>query len=89
MAQGLQGLTQKTENFRQGGMAQYCSVCIWTNCFGPTRIRKSGYGCHVGHISYAVFGFADDVKLLSPTIRGLQKLLEICETFAPEYRPLM
>ena len=50
-----------------------------------TRIRKSGYGCHVRHISYAVFGYADDVKLLSPTTRGLQKLLEICETFAQEY----
>ena len=50
-----------------------------------TRIRKSGYGCHVGHISYAVCGYADDVKWLSPTIRGLQKLLEICETLAQEY----
>ena len=50
-----------------------------------TRIRKSGYGSHVVHISYAVFGYADDVKLLSPTIRRLQKLLEICETFAQEY----
>ena len=47
-----------------------------------TRIRTSGYCCHVGHLSYAVFGNADDVKLL--TIRGLKKLLEICETFAQE-----
>ena len=35
-----------------------------------TRIRKSGYGCHVGHLSYyAVFGYADDVKLQQHTSR--------------------
>ena len=69
---------------RQGGVLSPILFCVYMDELF-TRIRKSGYGCHVGHISYAVFGYADDVKLLSPTIRGLQKLLEICETFAQEY----
>ena len=69
---------------RQGGVLSPILFCVYMDELF-TRIRKSGYGCHVGHIPYAVFGYADDVKLLSPTIRGLQKLLEICETFAQEY----
>ena len=69
---------------RQGGVLSPILFCVYIDELF-TRIRKSGYGCHVGHITYAVFVYADDVKLLSPTIRGLQKLLEICETFAQEY----
>ena len=61
---------------RQGGVLSPILFCVYMDELF-TRIRKSGYGCHVGHISYAVFGYADDVKLLSPTIRGLQKLLEM------------
>ena len=49
-----------------------------------SRIRKSGYGCYIGHLSYAAFGYADDVKLISLTIGGLEKLLEICELFLRE-----
>ena len=32
-----------------------------------------------------VFGYADDLSLLCPTITGLQKMLEICEQYAEEY----
>ena len=29
-------------------------------------------GCHVEHMSYAAFGYADDLLLLSPSIHGLE-----------------
>ena len=49
------------------------------------RLAKSGIGCHVGHLSYAAIGYADDVILLSPSIHGLEDLVKICEQFASEY----
>ena len=30
-------------------------------------------------------GYADDVTLMSPIIRGLKQMVNICETFAAEY----
>ena len=33
-------------------------------------------GCHVGHMSYEAFGYADDLLLLSPSIRGLEILVK-------------
>ena len=41
--------------------------------------------CHVGHMSYAAFGYADDLLLLSPSIHGLEMLVKISESFASEY----
>ena len=42
-------------------------------------------GCHVGHMSYEAFGYADDLLLLSPSIRGLDILVKTYESFASEY----
>ena len=42
-------------------------------------------GCHVGHLSYAAFCYADDLVLLSPSIHGLEILLKTSESFASEY----
>ena len=52
----------------------YCTV----------RLKKSGIGCH--RMSYmGILGYADDVTLLSPSIRGLNRMLSICEEFGKEY----
>ncbi len=42
-------------------------------------------GCHVAHMSYAAFGYADDLLLLSPSIHGLEMLVKTYESFASEY----
>ena len=39
----------------------------------------------MGHLSYARFGYADDVNLLAPSVGALQDLITICENFAIEY----
>ena len=39
----------------------------------------------MGHLSYACFGYADDVNLLAPSVGALQELISICEGFAEEY----
>ena len=36
-------------------------------------------------MSYAAFGYADDLLLLSPIIHGLEMLVKTSESFASEY----
>ena len=50
------------------------------------RLNDSGLGCHVSHLSYAGSGYADDVGVVSPSVRALQQMLDICELFAGEYK---
>ena len=43
-------------------------------------LRKSNVGCRYGSQYMGVYCYADDLSLLSPTITGLNKMLDICET---------
>ena len=74
MAQGLQCLTQKN-GVRQGGVLSPILFCVYMDELF-TRIRKSGYGFHVGHNNYAVFGYADDVKLFVLQLGGCKSYLK-------------
>ena len=49
------------------------------------RLKKSVIGCHIQGKYMGIFGYADDVILLSPLIRGLNKMLSVCEEFSKEY----
>ena len=44
-------------------------------------LQDSGLGCHVKHQFAGVFGYADDIVLLSPTKAGLQSMLNMCAEF--------
>lgn len=69
---------------KQGAILSPILFCVYIDEL-LNRINDSGIGCHVGHTSYAGLGYADDVNMLVPSTRGLQKLLYICEEFANEY----
>ena len=69
---------------KQGGVLSPTLFCIYFDEL-LRRLAKSGIGCHVGHLSYAAIGYADDVILLSPNIHGLEDLVKIYEQFASEY----
>ena len=49
------------------------------------KLRSSGFGCYIGDTFVGALGYADDVTLMSPSIRGLRQMVDICETFAAEY----
>ena len=49
------------------------------------KLRSSGYGCYIDDTFVGALGYADDITLLSPSIRGLKQMVHICETFATEY----
>ena len=75
----------KMENgVKQGGVLSPTLFCIYFDEL-LRRLRETDVGCHVGHMSYAAFGYADDLLLLSPSIHGLEMLVETSESFASEY----
>ena len=48
-------------------------------------IRNNDIGCHVGSHVCGAFGYADDVIWLSPSVSGLQTMLDCCREFSANY----
>ncbi len=49
------------------------------------ELQSAGIGCYVGHEYFGCVSYADDMKLLCPSIKGLQQMIEICERFGETY----
>ena len=43
------------------------------------ELKESGYGCHINNTFIGVLCYADDVTLLSTSIRGLNAMISLCE----------
>ena len=41
------------------------------------RLKSSGFGCYINNTFVGVLGYADDVTLISPNIRGLKQMIQI------------
>jgi hypothetical protein len=48
------------------------------------NLQKSGIGCCIDNIYVGALAYADDITLLCPSIRGLNKMLGICSQYASE-----
>ncbi len=46
------------------------------------ELENSGDGCRIGTNYYGCVGYADDLKLLYPGLKGLQRMLNICIIFS-------
>ena len=44
-------------------------------------LKHSGFGCFVNDIFYGIMGYADDLVLLSPSIYGLQRMIDITNEY--------
>ena len=44
-------------------------------------LKKCGIGCHVRGIFAATLFYADDMAVLSPSVKGLQRILDICSEY--------
>ncbi len=49
------------------------------------ELQSAGIGYYVGHEHFGCVSYADDMKLLCPSIKGLQQMIEICELFGEKY----
>ena len=44
-------------------------------------LKNSGFGCYVNEIFYGITGYADDLVLLSPSIYGLQRMIDLTNDY--------
>ncbi len=49
------------------------------------RFEKSGTDCFIGHQYYRCISYSDDLVLLCPSVKGLQKMAAICEKYGIMY----
>ncbi len=49
------------------------------------ELKASGIGCLIGQEYLGCLGYADDLKLMCLGIKGLQKMISICEKFGEKY----
>ena len=69
---------------KQGGVLSPILFCIYIDNL-LMSLKKNDIGCHVGSHFCGAFGYADDIMLLSPSVSGLQNMLDCCSEFASTY----
>lgn len=69
---------------RQGGIISPLLYTIY--CDELLQIlEEKGVGCHIGTKYYGGVSYADDLKILCPSVRGLQSMVDTCAEFGIEY----
>jgi hypothetical protein len=66
---------------RQGGVLSPTLFNIYVNDL-IFDLQNCGAGCHLGSSFVGCIMYADDILLLSPSISGLQIMLDVCSRFA-------
>ncbi len=61
---------------RQGGVISLL-FCIYMHEL-LKRLEADGVGCWIGKYYYGGVGYADDLTLVVPSVRGLRQMLKIC-----------
>ena len=61
---------------RQGGVLSPDLYSIYVDEL-IKKLQRSGIGCHVAHIFAAAIFYADDMCILAPSLKGLQRLLNL------------
>ena len=69
---------------RQGGVISPDLYCIYVD--GLINILQSlDIGCYVKNVFAAAIFYADDMAVLSPSIKGLQRLLDVCAEYCRDW----
>ena len=66
---------------RQGGILSPVLFVIYMDSL-INDLHLSGFGCRVYDKFVGCLAYADDIVLLSPTLCGMQNMLNICSNFA-------
>jgi len=64
---------------RQGGVASPTLFAVFINDI-IVKLEKSSLGCHIHFVCFNAFMYADDLLLLSLTVKDLQKMIDICQS---------
>ncbi len=49
------------------------------------RFKESGIGCCMGNSYVGGMAYADEIKLLCPSLNGMQQMVDMCVDYADEY----
>ena len=69
---------------KQGGVISPILFCVYMDKL-LTELKLSHVGCYMGSVFVGAFMYADDLKLLAPSIYALNVMLDICIKFASKY----
>ena len=64
---------------RQGGILSPILFSIYINDV-IMKLEKSNKRCHINNTFLGCILYADDILLISPSITGMQDMLDICQT---------
>ena len=73
-----------TAGVRQGGILSPSFYNIYVDELIHI-LQKTGVGCYISTIFAAALFYADDMCVLSPSLHGLQKLLDCCSAYCTEW----
>ena len=73
-----------TAGVRQGGVLSPDLYNIYVDDL-MIKLQKSGAGCYICNIFAAALFYADDICILAPSLKGLQRLLDICSLFCQDW----
>ena len=65
---------------RQGGILSPTFYCIYVDDL-VNILRNAGVGCYIRNLFMSLLLYADDMCLLAPSLKGLQRLLLMTETY--------
>ncbi len=69
---------------KQGGVASPVMFIVYMDEH-ILELKQSGIGYHIGHKYYGSLGYSDDLRLLCPSIKSLQKIMNICAQFGKRF----
>ena len=69
---------------RQGGILSPDFYCLYVDELVKI-LSELNVGCYIKHVFVNALMYADDMALISPSLRGLQKLLHSCESYCNEW----
>ena len=69
---------------KQGGVLSPILFAIYIDEL-LIKLKKSSLGCYIGDTFIGALGYADDITLISPSVKGLNEMIKNCESFAEQY----
>ena len=70
-------------SIRQGGLLSPVFIAIYVDTL-IQKLKQTGVGYYNNGQFFGCLFYADDIILLAHTLRGMQKMLDICSDFALE-----
>ena len=69
---------------RQGGVLSpdLCSIYVDELIY---ILQRAGVGCYISKVFAAALFYADDMVVLSPSLKGLQTLLDLCQSYCADW----